>query len=145
MDDVKSLLLVDDDVNDIELFLRAMERIGMQDSVVTAHDGVEALEYLARQSAATLPKLLVIDFKMPRMDGLHLVEKMQENANYRWIPKVILTSSQAREDVSRAYAVGANAYLLKPVSFTQFNQDVETLAKFWLGMNLVDQSNGKTL
>jgi CheY-like chemotaxis protein len=140
MAEVKRLMLIDDDDNDIELFLRAIETLGLEISVATAHDGVEALEYLERQPAEALPRLLVIDYKMPRMDGLHLLQKLQNHPRYNRIPKVVLTSSQDTEDLASAYSAGVNAYVLKPVDFARFKKDVGVMMEFWLGMNLVGRN-----
>lgn len=141
MSEGKDLLLVDDDHNDQTLFLCVMERLGLVDDVAIAHDGVEALEYLKKQTPECVPKLLVVDYKMPRMDGLQLLQRLREDTRLKKIPVVILTSSHDSQDVARAYAAGAHAYLLKPVKFSQFQQEVEILVKFWLQMNLVDRSD----
>lgn len=129
------ILVVDDDENDLELFQRAVEMQGLAVSVATARDGIEALAYLNEQTVETLPKLLVIDYKMPRMDGVYLLKALREDPRLKKLPAVMLTSSRDQQDVSRAYAAGANAYLLKPVSFEQFNRDVVVLVKFWLQLN----------
>ena len=129
------LFLVDDDINDLELFSRALEQQDLNIAFKTARDGKEALDFLEELSDEDLPQLMVIDFKMPRMDGVQLLEELRVRTRLQTIPAVILTSSQDGQDIKRAYAAGANAYLVKPVSFTEFNQQVELLIKFWMEMN----------
>lgn len=131
------LLLVDDDDNDVELFLLAMGQLGFNEQVAVACDGVEALELLDTQLATgRLPKVLVIDLQMTRMDGLQLLQRLKQSDAYRLLPKVMLTSSRVERDIRQAYDLGANAYLVKSVDFKSFQKDLKSLTDFWLVRNL---------
>jgi len=140
-----SLLLVDDDPNDLELFQRALANLPIDATLHTARDGFEALELLHVRGSEDLPKLLVVDYKMPRMDGVQLLAELQKEQRFRQIPAVVLTSSHDRRDIERAYAAGANAYLVKPVNFNAFNRQVEVLLTFWLQHNHTVASPGERL
>lgn len=135
------ILLVEDNQDDAALMLRALKRIDVGNPVVVAHDGVEALDFLfARASFVDradqpLPKLVVLDLKLPGLDGLGVLAAMRAEPRTRFIPVLILTSSKLEQDVTRSYMNGANAYLVKPVDFMEFMEMARVIGLFWLTMN----------
>lgn len=132
------LLYVEDDPNDAELTLRALRRAGVDCPVRHARDGVEALESLyggASGPAAPAPRLILLDLKLPRVSGLEVLRRIRAEERTRTTPVVILTSSREPRDVAQAYALGANAYVVKPVDFDQFEAALSCLGRFWLQWN----------
>lgn len=135
------ILLVEDNEDDAALMVRALKRSAVINPVVIARDGVEALDFLfARASFSDragmpLPKLVVLDLKLPGLDGLGVLSAIRADARTRFIPVVILTSSVLEQDVTRSYMDGANAYLVKPVDFMEFLEMTRAIGLFWLTMN----------
>lgn len=135
------ILLVEDNQDDAALMLRAFKRMDVVNPVVVASDGVEALDFLfARASFSDRagkppPKLVVLDLKMPGLDGLGVLSAIRTDPRTRFIPVLILTSSVLEQDVTRSYTDGANAYLVKPVDFTEFLEMTRVIGLFWLTMN----------
>ena len=123
------ILIVDDEESIRSSLRKLLEYHGYE--TYLAEDGFRALEILGDKPM----DVVLLDIKMPRMDGVQLLEELRVRTRLQTIPAVILTSSQDGQDIKRAYAAGANAYLVKPVSFTEFNQQVELLIKFWMEMN----------
>ncbi|MDR3415472.1 MAG: response regulator [Nevskia sp.] len=136
-----TVLLVEDNEDDEALTLRAFKECGIRNPVVVAHDGVEALDYLfgtgahAGRDPAVLPQLVLLDLKLPRIDGLEVLRRIRSQAATRSLPVVILTSSIERQDVAAAYALGANSFVCKPVEFGEFTENVKQLARYWLEVN----------
>ena len=137
----KAILLVEDNPDDEALTLRALKRHNIGNPVVVARDGVEALDYLfgtgahAGRDPAELPQVMLLDLKLPRLDGLEVLRRVRADARTRLLPVVILTSSKEESDVVRGYDLGANSYVRKPVDFKQFIDTVNTLSLYWLSMN----------
>lgn len=137
----KTILLVEDNPDDEKLMLRAFKRSNMANPIVVARDGVEALDFLfargahAERAGKPLPTLIVLDLKLPKLDGLGVLEAVRGNERTRLIPVVILTSSKEEQDLIRGYALGANSYVRKPVDFAEFVEAVRVLGIYWLMMN----------
>lgn len=135
------LLLVEDNPSDIKLTRRALEQSRVTNRLIVAEDGVEALDYLfatgasAGRDVADLPSLVLLDLKLPKMDGLEVLRQIRADARTRRLPVVILTSSQAEQDIIASYDLGANSYIRKPVDFKQFAEAVRQLGLYWLVLN----------
>jgi two-component system, response regulator len=129
----KMILLVEDNTDDIELTLRAFRKINIPCEVVVAKDGVEALELLT--SSAALPHIILLDLKLPRLDGLEVLKRLRANPRTRVIPVVMLTSSTEQVDLMESYLNGANSYIRKPVDFTEFLNALQQLGVYWLALN----------
>ncbi|MDI1327186.1 MAG: response regulator [Brevundimonas sp.] len=135
----KVILLVEDNPKDEALMLRALQKGNILNTVIVAHDGVEALDYLF--SAATdgtlkpLPELVLLDLKMPKIDGLEVLKHIRADERTRFLPVVILTTSSEDQDRLNGYRLGANSYVRKPVDFVQFSEAVGQLGLYWLVLN----------
>ena len=134
-----AILLVEDNPNDEKLTLRAFKKSNIENEIVTARDGEEALDYLLgtdqTQEARALPALVLLDLNLPRVSGLEVLRRLRADERTKHLPIVILTSSKEDEDIVNGYALGANAYVRKPVEFSQFIDAARTLGLFWLLMN----------
>jgi two-component system response regulator len=133
------ILLVEDNPDDVELTLRAFRKHGLAGEIAVAHDGVEALEWLT--GARELPDLVLLDLKLPRLDGLGVLRGMRADARTRLIPVVILTSSTEDIDRLQSYQLGANSYVQKPVQFGDFVDAAHQLGVYWLELNLTAPSS----
>jgi two-component system response regulator len=137
------ILLVEDNPYDAELTLRALEKSGLANKLRTFPDGVEALDFLfgqgmyAGRNLTARPKVIFLDLKLPRVNGLEVLARIKADARTRMIPVVILTSSQEESDIIRSYNLGVNSYTVKPVDFDKFFQVVEELGLYWLLLNKV--------
>ena len=135
------VLLVEDNADDVALMLRVFTRAGMlgSDEVVVTRDGVEALDFLfasdAERGARPLPKVIVLDLKMPRVDGLEVLRRVRADPRTRLVPVVVFTSSDEERDVSQSYRLGANSYIRKPEDSTQFSEAVRALGRYWFALN----------
>lgn len=135
------ILLVEDNSDDVELTLRAFRRNKIANDVIVVHDGVEAIDYLfatgqyAGRDPAALPQVVLLDLKLPRLDGLQVLERVRANPKTRLLPVVILTSSTEQRDLVSGYTLGANSYIRKPVDFQQFVDAVHQLGLYWLVLN----------
>jgi two-component system, response regulator len=140
MDD-KIILLVEDNPDDVELTLRAFKLNNISNKVVVARDGVEALDYLhgtgiyEGRNIKDLPVVILLDLKLPRIDGLEVLKRIRGNAITQLLPVVILTSSIEQRDVITGYKLGANSYVRKPVDFKEFAEAVKLLGLYWLIWN----------
>jgi CheY-like chemotaxis protein len=138
---IKIILLVEDNPSDIELTKRALARSRITNELVIAEDGQEALDYLFGEGEYTgrnvseLPALVLLDLKLPRVEGLEVLRRIREDQRTSRLPVVILTTSKEEQDVAQSYDLGANSYIRKPVDFTKFAQSVEHLGLYWLVMN----------
>ena len=135
MTDERTILLVEDNPDDEALSLRALAKSGIGNPVVVAHDGVEALDRLFGGHAGPMPALILLDLKLPRIDGLEVLRRIRADASTRWIPVVILTTSKEPQDIYEGYSLGANSYIRKPVDFEQFIQSVGRIGRYWLTLN----------
>jgi CheY-like chemotaxis protein len=139
--DRSPVLMVEDDPNDVVLVRRAFRKANLQHPVYAVEDGEAAIAYLdgrgeyADREAAPLPHLVLLDLKLPRRSGLEVLEWVKSQPCLKRIPVVVLTSSRQPSDVNRAYDLGVNAYLVKPVSFDRLLEMVTAIETFWLGMN----------
>ncbi len=141
-DERATILLIEDNPLDIELTLNALERGVRNFQIHTAHDGEEALEFIghlddALSRAALLPKLILLDLKLPKLSGFEVLQKIKENPVTRIIPVVVLTSSADDDDMLKCYSLGANSYIQKPVSFEEYRKLVQNLSSYWLKANLI--------
>jgi CheY-like chemotaxis protein len=137
----RTILLVEDNPQDEELTLRALRKSNLANPIVVARDGVEALDYLfargahASRPADALPQLILLDLKLPKVDGLEVLKLLREDERTKLLPVVILTSSLQEQDLIRGYSLGANSYVRKPVDFVQFTESVRQLGLYWLVLN----------
>jgi two-component system, response regulator len=137
----RTILLVEDNPTDEKLTLRAFKRCSAASEIVVVHDGAEALDYLgargahAGRDAGRLPAVVLLDLKLPRVDGLEVLRRIRADERTKLLAVVILTASKEEQDVARSYALGANAYVRKPVDFTEFAHVAATLTQFWLYLN----------
>ncbi len=127
------VLLVEDNASDIELTLRALQKRNLANRVVVARDGVEALELLGRP--APLPKVVLLDLKLPKLNGLEVLRRLKSNERTKRIPVVVLTSSHEEPDVEESYRLGVNSYIVKPVDFESFASAVAEVGLYWLLLN----------
>ena len=140
MNPLKRILLAEDDPNDVELTLRALESQNLANEVVVARDGVEALDYLLRRDVHAgrdpgHPVVVLLDLKMPRLSGIDVLRQMKASPELRSIPVVVLTSSRESRDLTECYALGVNAYVVKPVQFPEFIHAVREVGVFWALIN----------
>jgi two-component system, response regulator len=132
------VLLVEDNQDDVELALHAFNQHNFANHVHVCRDGVEALEYLYGEGASeTPPKLILLDFKMPRLNGLEVLQRVRAEERTKRVPVIMLTASDEEPDMSRSYDLGANSYIVKPVDFRQFSEVVLQLGLYWLLLNRV--------
>ncbi len=133
----RAILLVEDNPSDEKLTLLAFKRSGISNEVVVVRDGPAAIAYLLgdAQSEAPLPALMLLDLNLPKVGGLEVLQRIRQSDRTRLLPVVILTSSREEEDIARSYALGANAYVRKPVDFAEFAQAARTVGLFWLLLN----------
>ena len=140
MADLRHILLAEDSVNDVELTLTALKTNHVLNEVVVTRDGAETLDYLWRRNAYANrsggnPVVMLLDLKMPKVDGLEVLRQVKSSAQFRTIPVVVLTSSREEQDVVRSYDLGVNAYVVKPVDFHDFVEAVKLLGGFWAVVN----------
>jgi len=135
------ILLVEDNPADEALTLRAFKKNNIGNNTIVAHDGVEALDFLfgtgiyADRDISVMPQLILLDLKLPRLDGLEVLRRLRADDRTRLLPVVILTSSKEEQDLINGYSLGANSYVRKPVDFTQFSEAVRQLGLYWLVLN----------
>ena len=137
---LKPILLVEDDKRDLELTLVALERSQLANEVIVVRDGAQALDYLLREGDFKSrpegnPAVMLLDLKLPKVNGLEVLQKVRETARLRSMPVVMLTSSQEESDVVKSYELGVNAYVVKPVEFKQFVTAIADLGIFWAVLN----------
>ncbi len=140
MHELKRILLVEDSANDIELILAALEENRMANEVVVVRDGEEALDYLYRRGVYRLrregnPVVVLLDLKLPKVDGLEVLAQLKSDQNLKVIPVVVLTSSAEEQDLIKSYNLGTNAYVVKPVDFHEFVDAIKELGLFWAVVN----------
>jgi two-component system response regulator len=137
----ETILLIEDNPDDIELAMRAFRKNNIANKFVIANDGVEALDYLLCQGAYTdrdiknKPRLILLDLKLPKISGLQVLEKIRNEESTKFIPVVILTSSKEEQDLVNGYKFGANSYVRKPINFNDFVEAVRNIGLYWLLIN----------
>ncbi len=145
----KRILLVEDNPGDIELTKRALAKSNIANEMTVAEDGVEALEYLFGKDgkggcpAGDLPVVILLDLKLPRIDGLEVLQRIRREEKTKQVPVVVLTSSDEQKDIIESYDLGANSYIRKPVKFNEFVEAVRQLGLYWLILN-TPLPNGKS-
>ncbi len=140
MIELKTILLVEDNPNDVELTIEALTEHNLANNVVAVNDGVEAMEYLRYQGRYQerkkgMPAVLLLDIKMPRMDGIEVLQSIRSDEQLKMLPVVMLTSSREEPDLKKCYALGVNAYVVKPVNFNDFLEAVKHIGVFWALLN----------
>jgi len=139
--EAKSILLVEDNPDDVELTLRALTKNNILNDVIVVRDGAEAIEYLFARGAYAdrdpnnVPTLILLDLKLPKVDGLEVLRQVRAAEHTRLVPVVILTSSLEEQDRLRSYSLGANSYVQKPVDFNRFTEAARQLGLYWLVLN----------
>ncbi len=139
--DAVDILLVEDNPNDLELALRALKKHNLANNVIVARDGAEALDFIfgtgsyADRQIEKIPKVVLLDLKLPKVDGLEVLRRIKADERTKAIPVVVLTSSQEERDVVESYRLGVNSYMVKPVDFDQFIDSVSQLGLYWLVCN----------
>jgi two-component system response regulator len=140
MSDIRTILLAEDSLADAEMAIDALREANLANPIVHVEDGVEAMDYLLRRGAHAerpegMPAVLLLDIKMPRMDGLEVLKRIRHDETLKHLPVVILSSSREESDLARSWDLGVNAYVVKPVDIDQFFQAVKTLGTFWAVIN----------
>jgi two-component system, response regulator len=144
----RTILLVEDNPDDVALTLRAFKQHNVQIDVVVARDGLEALDYLfgmgahAGRDISRMPQLILLDLKMPKIDGMEVLRRVRADDRTCLLPVVILTTSREEQDLIDSYTFGANSYICKPVDFEQFVEAVRQLGLYWLVLNETLTNNG---
>ncbi|HYJ89765.1 MAG TPA: response regulator [Pyrinomonadaceae bacterium] len=139
--DGKTILVVEDNPDDEALMLRALRKNGIANEIVVAHDGVEALDYLfgegqyAGRDAEEVPELVLLDLKLPKVDGLDVLRRLRDDDRTKYVPVVVLTTSSEQRDIVESYHLGANSYVTKPVDFVEFMEATRQLGTYWLLLN----------
>lgn len=140
-DEVIEILLVEDNPNDVELTLHALRKNNLANHIEVMRDGAEALEFLfatgsyADRKVGNGPKVILLDLKLPKVDGLEVLRRIKSEPRTRHIPVVMLTSSREERDIVKSYKLGVNSYITKPVDFDQFTEAVRNLGFYWLLLN----------
>ncbi len=140
MSDLKRILLVEDDPKDVELTLTGLAEYNLANEVVVARDGEEALDYLYHRGNHRMrsngnPAVMLLDLKLPKVNGLEVLQQVRADENLKMIPVVVLTSSREDRDLMQSYKLGVNAYVVKPIDFHQFVNAVKELGVFWAVIN----------
>jgi CheY-like chemotaxis protein len=133
--DAVELLLVEDNPSDEELTLHVLKKYNLANRILVVRDGAEALEFLFRNGTQEVPKLILLDLKLPKLSGLEVLREIKAEARTRMIPVVVLTSSREDTDLVACYQLGVNSYIVKPVDFTQFTECIRQLGLYWLLVN----------
>ncbi len=138
--EIKKILIVDDSPKDVELTIAALAERNLANEVVVAEDGVEALDYLYRRGKFAdfengNPAVILLDIKMPRMNGIEVLKHIRANIQFSSIPIIMVTSSREERDLVESYKLGANSYVVKPVDIVQFMEAIKTLGQYWAVIN----------
>ncbi len=143
------ILLVEDNPDDEALAVRALKKNNILNEVVVAHDGAEALDFLfgtgkyEGRDINQQPEVILLDLKLPKVDGLEVLRRIREDERTKYLPVVVLTSSNEEKDLVKSYKLGANSYIRKPVDFKQFTEAVSQLKLYWLLLNVPAPNNNK--
>ena len=139
--DNRTILLVEDNLDDVELTIRALKRNNIKNEVTVVNNGAEALDFLfgkgkfSDRDLSNMPTVILLDLKLPKVDGLEVLRQLRANERTRYLPVVILTSSKEEQDIINGYKLGVNSYVRKPVDFNQFADAVSHLGLYWLLLN----------
>lgn len=138
--ELKKILIVDDSPKDVELTIAALSERNLANEVVVAEDGVEALDYLNKrgkfaESGSSNPAVILLDIKMPRMNGIEVLKYIRSDPNFKLIPVIMVTSSREEKDLVESYKLGANSYVVKPVDIIQFIDAIKVLGQYWAVVN----------
>lgn len=133
--DAVELLLVEDSASDEELTLHVLKKYNLANRIQVVRDGAEALEFLFGNGGQVMPKLILLDLKLPKLNGLEVLSQIKADARTKVIPVVVLTSSREDSDLAACYQLGVNSYIVKPVDFAQFTESVRQLGLYWLLVN----------
>jgi len=150
MEKKRAILLVEDNPDDVELTLRALKKYHVKNQINVVRDGAEALDYLfatgayADRDTTRMPTIVILDLKLPKVDGLEVLQRMRADERTKLVPVVILTSSKEEQDMVNSYEFGANSYVRKPVDFTQFVEAARQLSLYWLVINEPPPKKGRT-
>lgn len=141
MSNNKTILLVEDNPDDVDLTLRALKKHNIMNEVIIVNDGVQALDYLfgagdyASRDTNVFPEVILLDLKLPKINGLEVLQRLRADNRTRFLPVVVLTSSNEERDLVDSYRLGANSYVQKPVNFSQFTEAIRQLGMYWLLLN----------
>ncbi|SKC62655.1 response regulator [Ohtaekwangia koreensis] len=135
MNNIVEILLVEDNPDDAELTIRALKKHNLANNLLHLQDGEEALDFIFSSEPNSLPKIILLDIKMPKVDGIEVLRKIKSDENRKIIPIVVLTSSKEERDIIETYKLGVNAYIVKPVEFEKFVSAVSEIGFFWLILN----------
>jgi two-component system, response regulator len=142
MDQIKTdILLIEDNINDADLTIRALKKNNIIHNLVHLKDGEEALDYIfckgnfANRDSSDLPKIIILDLKMPKIDGIEVLNKIKSDVRTKIIPVIVLTSSNQTKDIQECYRLGANSYIVKPVEFEGFVSTISNVGLYWLSQN----------
>ena len=136
------ILLVEDNTDDVDLTVYALKKNKFTHKLVVMRDGVEALDYLfgeGKNGKNDLPGLILLDLKLPRINGLQVLEKLRSSERTRLVPVVVMTSSKEERDVNETYRLGANSYIRKPVDFNEFIESIKNVLHYWLALNVLPE------
>lgn len=135
MTNIVEILLVEDNPDDAELTIRALKKHNLANNLLHLQDGEEALNFIFSPQTSSLPKIILLDIKMPKVDGIEVLRKIKSDENRKIIPVVVLTSSKEERDIIETYKLGVNAYIVKPVEFEKFVSAVSEIGFFWMILN----------
>jgi len=147
-DNVVEILIVEDNPQDLDLALRALRKAKLTNNIHATRDGAEALEFVfcegpySERKMEDVPKMILLDLKLPKVDGLEVLQRLKSDHRTKFIPVVVLTSSKEQSDVVESYNLGVNSYIVKPVNFEQFSEAVQKLGMYWLLLNHPPQLEG---
>jgi CheY-like chemotaxis protein len=142
------ILLIEDNINDAELSLYTLKKFKLSNKIFHAHDGAEALDYLFGSEKGSglnldqLPRLILLDLKLPKINGQEVLRKLKTNELTKFIPVVVLTSSREERDIIESYYLGVNSYIVKPIEFDKFSEAVRDVGLYWLSLNQISYSGG---
>lgn len=146
-DEIVEIILVEDNPDDAALTIRALKKQNLANKLVHLKDGVEALDFVfgkgeyEGRNVNNIPKVILLDLKMPKVNGIEVLQKLKSTASTKMIPVVILTSSAEDPDIKRCYELGANSYIVKPVEFDDFTRKISDLGMYWAVLNRPAQNN----
>lgn len=132
---IVEILLVEDNPDDAGLAIRALRKHNLANHLLHLHDGEEALQFLFSERLTPMPKVILLDLKMPKVDGIEVLRRLKSDEKKRMIPVVVLTSSKEERDIVESYKLGVNAYIVKPVDFDKFVKAISEIGFFWLLLN----------